>query len=563
MIITPPFEFALPPRNIAVTAEFEALTDNAYVESGKRALLRDDYDSAANAFDTAYSKNSANPEAVFYSTLSRLASIAVNTKVRQLASSVGVGNYPGNLNNLLGTGDAWANSYNQNTGQTEQRPGWRNTYNGVKLWQFATPRGHFAIPNQTFIWTETQNNGTPTLATFYIMTFLNVMGTNLGSWNGAVDDALEYAFGDAFEAAAARTAELPYDAGIVLDQTIVEKLLLQDYLRGGDKVGRAELDILFSILRVFKSGLEWVAAYDLETDRTPFRLVEQVPDYGAVDGLIDMINLPYVSEGTKIIGDFTTNTDALNNVLKYFIQKLDEKFTLNHNAQGISGMLPLRNNFLLERRGAQTTLDKSKADLLKSIDTFIAVCEHYYNSNPANLPQKIQDALPRFRWIRGGLTQLKAAVQTGGVFYFPASLPTSGDAWNYTSGNARYGINTGKLFTPGALALNKLIVTENGGRIPKFFGWGTNTATSGTYITRLNDFKERNYTWVGSQLNIKALKEVFVQGLEKNGVPLNDTEYMHTLFPDILLNRENAEMIYKFYYDLYDYSNNYSNTYTK
>jgi hypothetical protein len=50
---------------------------------------------------------------------------------------------------------------------------------------------------------------------------------------------------------------------------------------------------------------------------------------------------------------------------------------------------------------------------------------------------------------------------------------------------------------------------------------------------------------------LRALKSVWVQGLEKDGRPLGDTEYVHAIFPDILLTPANGERLYSYYWDLY------------
>jgi hypothetical protein len=556
--LSAPFEFMLPNnRNVVVTAEFEALDSDAFVANGLRALHRDDYDSAVKAFDEAYGINPANKEAIFYSTLGRLASIAVDGNVRKLMTSLGMARYPVNLNNMFANGDAWDNYYDSGTGQTLQRPSWLADYaGGIRLWNVShTPQGYYAIQNQEFIWIDSysaSNSAQPTMATFYLAMFFNLMGTNVNNWNDVVDNTLKYVFGDAFEAAASRAAELSYGDTITLNQRTIEKLYMEDYFTNGEKVGRAELDMLFSFLRTIKAALEWAKAYDLYMDRSMFRFTDNIPRDGSLAGLIDMINKEYV-DPSELKGDFDSSNAVINRVVSYVFRIMDERFVANDiHATNITAMLPLRNRFLLERQGASETLNRSRTDLIRAIDALLAVYAYYYTGTP-DLPQAIQDKLPEYRWAKDCFEKLKAALVTGDSFYFPENLPTTGDTWNYTAADslAKYGVNMGRLFVPGQLSLDRLITVETGSKKPKFYGWNGDTSVPGTYISKQGDLE--NFNQVGLQLNLSSLKQVFVKGIEKGGTPLNDVEYVHTVFPDILLTRQNGKKLYEFYYDLYKY----------
>jgi hypothetical protein len=555
--LSAPFEFVLPSnRDVVITAEFESRDSDAFVKNGITALHRDDYDSAVRAFDEAYRMDPENKDAIFYSTLGRLASIAVDVNVRKLMTSLGVAKYPANLNNMFTNGDAWDNYYDSGSNQTFQRPSWLADYSGgIRLWNVShTPQGYYAIQNQEFIWIDSysaSNSQQPTMATFYLAMFFNLMGTNVSSWNDVVDNTLMHVFGDAFETAASRSTELDYGGSVVLEQKTIEKLFLTDLFQDGDMAGRAELDTLFAFLRSIKAGLEWISAYDLNMDRSMFRFTDNIPRDGSLAGVIDMLNKKYV-DSSELIGDFTDNNDVINKIISYVFRVMDERFIANDiHASNITAMLPLRNSFLLERPGALGRLSKSKADLIKAIDALSAAYDYYYD--PARtIPQGIQDKLDKYRWAKDSLIQFKSALQSENVFYFPRKLPTSSDAWNYTEGNADYGIHMGKLYTPGQLSLDKLVSTESGGKKPKFFGWSGDTTLPGTYIKKQADFE--NHEWIGFELNLKSLKQVFVKGLEKDSRVLNDFEYVHTVFPDILLNPRNGKKLYEFYYDLYNYS---------
>jgi hypothetical protein len=564
IVLVPPYEFNLPAANVLITAEFESPAAAEFIESGMKALIRDDYDSAVIAFDAAYAKDPNNKEAIFYSTLGRLASIAVDPKVMQLLRSIGLGSYPGTLNNLLTLGDSWDNyeTVPKSSVYDGKRPGWLEDFSGIRLPDTVNPGGFYAFQNQQGIIQDSKINGFSSIVTYQLIMFFNLMGSNISSLNDVIDDALRYALGDKFEAAAARAELLDYDDTIVLDQVVIDKLFLGNILTDGDHVGRSELNILFSALRVFKAGLEWVAAYDLETDRYLFRVWSyKTATTGAffptIPGLFYALAEPFVSK--DVLDNLNTNWNPpasrrglINDVTAFFLAGVDNFYKTNFNATRIPGMLPLRNHFLREREGAQATLNKSKNDLVKAIDGFLGSYDYYFSVG-ADIPQKAKDELANYKWIKDGLTKLKNVVNTGGSFYFSDTLPSGGTTWDYTQVNAKYGINLGKLYTPGQLTLDKLIVTTESGRKPVFYGWSTNTAIEGITINELENIV--SYDNIGFKFNLKSLKEVLVKGLEKDGRILEDTEYVHTIFPDVLFNRQNGEELYTFYNDLYSYTN--------
>jgi hypothetical protein len=569
-----PYEFLLPSANITVTAEFEEQTAAGYIESGKEALLQDDYDSAVTAFEMAYTLAPDNSEAIFYSTLGKLASIAIDEKVRRLFNNIGIGNYPSSLNNLLTLGDTWDNfKENDSDPVFQHRPGWLEDYLGIILPDLRSPSysGYYSFVNQNELMDGSLIEGKKNMARFFILLFFDLMDdAYIDSLNEVVDDFLKYVLGDAFETAASRAYQLNYGDSIILDPGIAEKLFLNKFLTAGDHVGRPELEIIFSCLRGFKAGLEWLAAYDLRFDRYIFRLWSfNAVDYGTVfphiPGLYYELNKPFHKpEQIASINDGIGGVkQVLNDVVEFFLQNMDDRFiSFPGEARRIPDMLPLRSPFLKERKGALEMLNKAKFDLNKAVDSLIRVYEYYYDSPETNIPQMVKDGKSKYRWVKSALTQAKDALNTGGNFFFPETLPSSGNDWPYSQGNSKYGINLGKLFTPGQLALDKLIVAEAGGKRPQFFGWGDNTAAEGTYIGKQEDFTQYKYT--GFKFNFKSLKEVIVKGFEKDGTALNDTEYVHTLFPDLLF-YENVpdsmdipyaigQRLYTFYYDLYDYT---------
>jgi hypothetical protein len=394
------------------------------------------------------------------------------------------------------------------------------------------------------------------------------MGSNIQNLNYVLDDTLSYVFGSEFQAAATRAASFKADSTIVLDQAVIEKLFLGNVLENGDHVGKAELDIIFGSLHAIKSIIEWITAYDLDMERSLFRIWSYnnlSPTHGTFwkvfPGLWDFLERDYLSEEQREnnphLADGKTDKDLLNDLVFFFLDELDTYFKEGYpnpqfKSSSIPGMLPLRNNFLKTRSGASGRLGNSKADLIKAIDYFSSAYKYYFTPS-AQIPQGVRDEiLTNYGWIGDCLSKLKTAVQQGSEFYYPDELPKGVTVWNYTS-SAENGINFGKLFTPGQLSLNKLIVTEADGRTPQFFGWKTNSAGgNGTAITTRAGFAQ--YTHIGFQFDLTALDEVFAGKLKKDGIHYTGKQWVKTLYPNILLTPQNGELLYNFYKGLYSYS---------
>ena len=571
--LLPPYTFSLPAGNVSVQAEFEIPSAaDEFIEGGKNALLRNDYDSAVIAFETAWKMDPQNKDAIFYSTLGKLASITVDLKVRQFMATCGFSGYPTCLNNMFSLGDSWKNYEKRDEqGSSEgwdQRPGWLGSFSGVILPNFANPSGIYVFQNQVNIVQEGKDPyGNYSIANWYFIMFLNLMSTRIQNLNYIPDDALRYIFGDSFEAAAARAATLDYNDTIQMDQAVIDKLFLEDILDDGDHVGRAELDVLFGYLRIIKAGLEWISGYDLEFDRYLFRMWsfrdsgdEILPLFME---LFDEINKNYldIDDDTLYVNrGFETQgiNFLINNVIAYLTETFDRYFVSEqypehgYDINRIQDMLPLRNHFLKTQPRAQTMMKKSRDNLGKAFGLFQNACNYYFD--PAVTVQSaVKDELNNgeYDWMPDYVTKFKNAVDSGGTFYYPDDLPTSGNTWNYNASNADNGINLGKLFTPGQLSLDKMIVTESGGKIPKFFGWGAGKSGDGVYANSGKDLD--SYEWSGFKFDLRSLKQIYVKGLRKDDRVLQDIESVHNVFPEIILTGDNAKYLYRLYYDQVNY----------
>jgi hypothetical protein len=305
-----------------------------------------------------------------------------------------------------------------------------------------------------------------------LLFFANLVEKNQNGLNSLLDDILSSVFGSAFDDAAGRSKDLSYDQVIELDAELVEAFGLTELFEGDDiYVGKAELDLLFSSLRIFKATLEWVAAYNWDTDVSFLRT------------------------------DWTTIED---------ISTLSPK------------NLPLGNNFMKDRNNGM--MAKSREDFVKALATAVVVYEHL-SSADSELPEAYVDELKNYGWLKDGLSKLGAAIENGGTFYVPEQEP-SGSSYDNSAANALIGINMGKLFTPGQFAIDQLIETESGGKAPQFYAFHGSDPVAITSKEQFDALDE----YVGFRLKLGRIKEVIVKGLD-DVIPADETAMDMPLFP--------------------------------
>jgi hypothetical protein len=327
------------------------------------------------------------------------------------------------------------------------------------------------------------SNNLESASTMYLLMYANLVDKNPQGLNALLDDLLSSAFGSEFEAAVARAAALG-DSTVEVDEKILEAFGLSEIFEG-DKIsiGKAELNLLFSAVRIFKASLEWVAAYDWNTDLT---------------------------------------------FLKFDWKELENGFGSHKPAD-----LPLRNNFMKDRNNGM--MAKSKADFIKAIDDSIAAYDHLI-SDAGSYPQAAKDTLKEYQWIKDALGKLKDAINSGGNFYIKESA--SGATYNNTAADAVFGINLGKLFTPGQLSIDKLIETAGTGNsiAPKFYGFADGDDENPVVINNKSEIQ--NYQIIGFQIKLTPVKEIVVQGFGD----LQDTLKLSMFPPKI------AESLWDFYH---------------
>ncbi|MDR0387837.1 MAG: hypothetical protein LBH57_07335 [Treponema sp.] len=485
--------FLMPVGNVTVTAEFETKTAAQLVDAGTEALTDGNFDVAIDAFESAYRQDPANVEATIYSSLSALASIAKDQNVRRLMMNrLGFTGYPGTIGRLIttdwmeiytdelfvytyyenGTYYNWFDLYNEwffNSYNLTPKAGYYyfdySYENGSYRLAGETPRYDrrdeklpgLSVPDwfkNTGIYKDgLTSTGVLQASEWPLLLLANLVDKNQNGLNDLLDDILSSVFGAAFEDAAARFKALSYDQSVQMDEELIEAFGLSELLEGDEiYVGKAELDILFSAIRLFKASLEWVAAYDWNTD------------------------ISFLRTDWQILED---NIDALS-----------------------PKNLPFGNNFMKNRNNGM--MDKSKADFDSALADAIGAYEYLINGN--KLPQGFKDSLKEYEWIKDGLFKLKDAIKNGGIFYVPDEEP-SGSVYNNSAQYALIGIDMGKLFTPGQFAIDQLITAESGGGVPQFYAFKDDDSPVIITAKAQMDTMDDDFR-IGFRLNLARINEV-------------------------------------------------------
>jgi chitodextrinase len=259
----------------------------------------------------------------------------------------------------------------------------------------------------------------PGAVTMQLLLFSNLVDKNTNGLNDLLDQTLDAVFGANFEEAAARVAKLNYNQSVFLDGTIVDKFGLTEIFEGDMVITKVEMELLIASLRLVKAALEWIDAYDWNTD-------------------LNFLKVNWVN-----------NVDASYDALLANIRNTT---------------LPLKNNFLTDRNNGK--MAASKEDFIKAIDAAIDAYDNI--GKVALMPPGAKDEITSRQWIKAGLTALKSAINDGQTFWIPNREPT-GSGWNYSAANGAIGVNLKNLFTPGYLSLDKLI--ENSGGTPVMYGF--------------------------------------------------------------------------------------------
>ncbi|MDR3139622.1 MAG: hypothetical protein LBT95_08110 [Treponema sp.] len=455
-------------------------TQAAVMEKGTELLEAEDYDEAIRYYEAAYRKDKANSEAAVYSSLANLALISVDSRVANLMKNrFGFIDYPNKLNALLS--DDWMAEYkNSSEGENTSRlpklkvPGWFKT---------------------TQMYTKSLINDEESVNTWELLLLANLVENNTGGINPLLDEIISSVFGASFDDVCNRIDALKYEEAIDLDERFIQAINLEDFFGeyDGILVGKAELNIMVSALRVVKASLEWIASYNLETDLSFLKTDWDDPD--------------------KIIQN---------------LKDLDKN------------KFPFNNNFLEDKKNGM--MAKSKTDIITAIDRLIGSYE-FLISTASSYPDGIKAALNKEEYRKGltALTALKKAIDEEAVFEVTDILNENGVLQGLLPIVAfTAGIDMGKLFTPGYFSLKSgNLVETNGQGKPQFY---LITDSGEVQITSEADLDAENFQSMG----IKIKLDLFT-GLISTDLPIDE------LFSDLpaielIGDQEIAKIIYSKYY---------------
>jgi tetratricopeptide (TPR) repeat protein len=509
----PPYTFTIGAGNVTLTAEFEQISEPARLfAEGKKALEAGDYDAAGRFFESAYNKNPQNNEYIFWASLSKLAGLLIDEDVRNnvLRSHLGFSGYPTTLNRFFS--DTWLGTYYHG-----------ETADFMRMPALSLPDGW---GNESVHQDSLRGDTSSTILTYRVDQWACLVRRNPKGYNEFLTDTLDFLFGEKFESIAALADTMDYDTRIPLSAAMIQSLHLEDVLEPGDTLGKVDIDLVFSLFRAGKALVEYLAAYDWETDTSVFPMNALLDFNAVVEQIVDLVN--------------------------------ERGSTSGRDMNAAEAILPFRTKLLTLRDSG--LLVKARRDFTKAIEGLAKAGDYYFGGGP--IPQAIEDIRSDYAWMPAALTSMKTELgKSGGVFYFSGALGAEikdffnhwydyGVSFEMPKGNyvnpadAKYAVNFDKLFAPGQFNLGNIFLTFSRDT-PRFYGFNGGNLQNGTAITSKSQIS--SYSQVGLRLNMKVFKEVFIKGFDEYG----DEEWLHTLIPEAIFNREpgkNPERIFNFYF---------------
>jgi hypothetical protein len=483
--------FSLPAKNVTVSGVFERLADknlDQLLAAGNDALKAGNFAVAINAYETAYAKDPNNAEALVYSAIGKLASIAWSDQAGNFFKNrLGLKYYPNTLDALINI-ESWFeyypgqevvySYYDNDRGQyvwwvskdwySEEE--FNKIYpqgDGYYYYDYTTssykfvskePRHEYSYQYQPPLnvpdWIKGKAPYTDSLITidgksvassaaWDIILIANLIDKNPTGLNGALDDAINAVFNNPnFTEAVARTAKLKGKDPAALDKAIVDGFGLSELLGDGEKVyvGWAEMELLLSALKVVKATLLYADSYKWDYD------IGFVKDLPWDESVLDKIG-----------------------------------------AASLNKVLPLRTGFMTDRGGSY--LEDSRKAYVEALASIIDVYD-YYTGADSKLPAGYKHMLEEYQEYRKTVVDAKNAINDKGSFTVEGVT-----------------INFGKFFTPGQLALDKLIETEGSGTAKSPVFYGRNGNGTPVKIGSLNDIK-KGYDAIGVKVSTVPVGEI-------------------------------------------------------
>ncbi|MDR0629926.1 MAG: hypothetical protein LBG24_09875 [Treponema sp.] len=445
--------FTLPAKHVTLSGVFEKLADKSETElltAGKNALKAGEISVAINAYEAAYAKNNDNAEALVYSTLGKLASIAWSKEAGDFFKNhLGLTYYPNTLDALIDP-ESWFTYYPDGDGTVGQPP--LNTPEWVKD---KTPYTKSLV--------SSGSEQVASSATWSILLMANLIDKNATGLNPALDAFIKGVFENPnFTEAEKRTASLKAKDPVLLDGDIADRFGLSGFF-GKDQVyvGWAELELLLSALKLVKATLLYVDSYNWTYD------INFVKD------------LPW-----------------------------DETILEDEQIDAIAGklnqILPFRTSFMTARSGSY--IEDSRKTYIEAIQGIIGVYD-YYIGDTSKLPNGFKNTLKEYESYKDEVAKAKDAIDKKESYTVPKEL-----------GNIT--INFGKFFTPGQLALDQLIETDNS-KSPVFY------SSVSSPPKKITTFDELGDVGVGFKIITTPIADIIGKELTDNllqGSGLIDTD---------------------------------------
>jgi hypothetical protein len=578
-ITDPSYSFPLPAKHVTVSGVFEELKNKNIDElltAGRDALQSGNLTVAINAYEAAYSKDPDNTEALVYSTAGKLASIAWSKDVGNFFKNrLGLKYYPNTLDALINP-KSWTEYYpekdtaeyyyDSTRGETLEwrEKSWYDYPGGTEYFEkhfksgdgyyyqgpykFVSSEKRYSGPDSTYFywsyqdeagneihWYERENfswdyswfdkyrpngsgyyYGDPTYifvdavprhnyasniplnvpgwltekgaytdslvtigeeavassSTWPLILIANLIDRNTTGLNPALDDAISAIFDNSnYKEAVSRTAKLKDKEPVKFNAA---SFGLSEFFGGEEAyVGWAELELVLSALKLVKGTLHYVNSYNWSYD-------------------------------VGFVKDLPWDKSALDQI---------ESIAGNRNK-----VLPLRTKFMTDRGGNH--LANSKTAYVEALDSIIGVYD-YYTGDSSKLPAVYKNKLKEYASYKTSVEGARDAIKNGTAFTVPAAL----------LGDQNLTIDFGKFFTPGQIALDKLLETEGSGstKSPVFYGFtwdNSGNISFGEKITSLGGFQ--NYSTFGFKLTTTPIREIVGGNFAEE---LLATEYLPVLDP--------------------------------
>ena len=226
-----------------------------------------------------------------------------------------------------------------------------------------------------------------------ILLYGNLIHCNPNGAKELVDNVLKI-FDGKFENAKKIVASMS-ESTVLVPSKVISALCLDEVLGDSSiRVGKAELNVLISSLQILKATFQWLSSYDLSANISSLKAL------------------------------FNENKDNLELIRKMVTEK----------------SLSVRN---------ENAMAASKQTFIESIEMLNNSYEYLVGS-ASEYPQAAKDEVMRYgTFICGATKNLKTCINDGSVFYIPAENPFETLEWNATESDSSFGIDMGKLFTPG------------------------------------------------------------------------------------------------------------------